>query len=114
MRITGEENNILILKELSKRLRDLRISEALTQADLAEKSGVSVKTIERLEKGENPNFFNLLNVMRTLGVLSNLQVMLPEPRVSPEELRERGKKRQRVTEKQKNKDKKQFIWGEDK
>ena len=84
MRITGNENNILVLKELGERIKDLRISENMTQNDLADRSGVSVKTICRIEKGDNLSIMNYLNVLRALGILENLQLIVPEKRVSPE------------------------------
>ncbi len=114
MRITGFENNILVMKELGERIQDLRISEAMTQEDLADRSGLSLKTVARIEKGENTGIFNLLNVLRALGVLSNIEVLLPEKRVAPNELREMGKKRQRVSARQKLNDRIPFKWGDEK
>ncbi len=113
MKISGEENNVVILRELGERIQDLRVSEAMTQADLAKRSGVSPKTIERMENGENTNLFNLLNVMRALGILSNIQDIVSEKRTSPNELHERGKKRQRATRKQKDTELKRFVWGDE-
>jgi transcriptional regulator with XRE-family HTH domain len=113
MRITGNENNILILKELGERIKDLRIAENMTQNDLADRSGVSVKTICRIEKGDNLSIMNYLNVLRALGILENLQLIVPEKRVSPEELHERGKKRERVSAKQKRQATRPFKWGDE-
>ena len=114
MRISGEENNTLILKELGERIQDLRISEAMTQEDLAARAGVSLKTIVRMESGDNSNLFNMLNVLRSLGVLSNIEVLVPPKRVAPQELHERGKKRQRVSSKQKTGERIPFKWGDEK
>ncbi len=38
---------------IGDRLRDLRIEQALTQAELAEKAGVTRNTVARLERNEN-------------------------------------------------------------
>ena len=114
MKITREENNIRIMKELGERVQDLRISEALKQSDLAKHAGVSKKTVERLENGENTSLFNFLNVMRALGVLDNVEVLLPQKRIAPKELHERGKKRRRVTDRQKQQEIIPFQWNEDK
>ena len=113
MRITGNENNVLILKELGERIKDLRIAENMTQNDLADRSGVSVKTICRIEKGDNLSVMNYLNVLRALGILENLQLVVPEKRVSPGELHKRGKKRERVSAKQKRQVTRHFKWGDE-
>ena len=49
MKLTGVETNKIILKELGQRIKDIRISMSLTQEELALKSGVSIRTIVRLE-----------------------------------------------------------------
>ena len=35
--------------ELSKRIKELRINKGLTQTDLSDKSGISLRTIQRIE-----------------------------------------------------------------
>jgi transcriptional regulator with XRE-family HTH domain len=37
---------------IGDRLKDLRIEQALTQAELAEKAGVNIATVARLERNE--------------------------------------------------------------
>lgn len=39
--------------ELQKRVKDLRIKHGLSQEDLAEKTGLSLRTIQRIENGES-------------------------------------------------------------
>jgi len=39
--------------ELQKRVKDSRIRQGLSQDDLADKSGLSVRTIQRIENGES-------------------------------------------------------------
>jgi transcriptional regulator with XRE-family HTH domain len=38
---------------IGDRLKDLRIEQALTQADLADKAGVALNTVARLERNES-------------------------------------------------------------
>lgn len=50
-------------------LRKLRIKKGLTQGDLAEKAGYSIRTIESIERGKNtPEFHTLQILALALGV----------------------------------------------
>tara|TARA_B100001093_G_scaffold358597_1_gene343181 strand:+ start:1329 stop:2123 length:795 start_codon:yes stop_codon:yes gene_type:complete len=53
--------------ELSKRIKDLRIKKGLTQANLSEKSGVSLRTIQRIENNEvSPSIYSLKKISNVL------------------------------------------------
>ena len=113
MKITGYENNTVIMEELGQRIKDTRISMRYTQADMEEKSGVALRTILRIEKGESVSMENMLNVLRALGVLSNLELLLPEQSVKPTDLADQKPKRKRVTKSQKRPAAGAWVWGED-
>lgn len=72
-----------MLTELGRRLAQFRIGLNLTQAELARKAGVGKRTLERLEAGETTQTRTLLRVLRELDLLSQLDVLLPEPRPRP-------------------------------
>jgi transcriptional regulator with XRE-family HTH domain len=55
--------------ELQKRVKDLRIKKGLSQEELAEKSGLSLRTIQRIENGESvPRGDTLKRISITLQV----------------------------------------------
>ena len=56
MKITGYENNAGIMAELGQRIKDTRIAMNYTQTEMEEQSGVALRTILRIEKGESVNF----------------------------------------------------------
>lgn len=99
MKIFGTENNKYILKELGMRLRDTRIGMSFTQEEMAERAGISTKTIERIEKGHNVKIEGLLNLMRAMGLLQNMEVLIPEQTLSPTIQHDYGKKRVRAASK---------------
>ena len=69
----------------------------MTQSELAERSGVSMGTVVRLERGETVSVLLLISILRTLGVLENLETLLPELGISPMQLRRmQGKTVRRV------------------
>lgn len=91
-----------ILERLAKRLKDYRIRKSFTQKDLAEKSGVSLASIQKIEQGKSVSFNLLLAVLRSLRLLNNLEALVPDVSISPIELlKEQGAKKQRVRKKNK-------------
>lgn len=89
-----------ILLRLGGRIRDYRIRMELTQGELADKSGVSMGTVVRIEQGKAVSTLLLITILRTLGVLENLETLLPELGISPIQLRKmQGRKVQRIRHK---------------
>ena len=87
-----------VLRELGARLKTLRLQQNLRVQDLAADSGVSPRTIDRLEAGRSIGTENLVRVMRGLGRLRSFEALVPVPEVSPYEIaRLRGKVRQRAS-----------------
>jgi len=86
-----------VLTELGTRFRRLRLTQNLRVADLAVKSGVSARTITRLEAGTSIALDHVVRILRALGRLQALDSFLPPPVVSPIELLKlKGKVRARA------------------
>lgn len=87
-----------ILDELGERLRRERLNRNLTRENLAERAGVSVKTIHNLETGGGPSLTTVIRVMRGLGLVERLDALVPKPSLSPMELLKlEGNRRQRAS-----------------
>ena len=99
MRITYENNNSAVLNELGARIKRGRIDMQISQADFAKKAGISTHTLSVAENGGDIRFSNLLRILRVLGCLENLNLLLPELTLNPEDYLELGKERQRVSKK---------------
>jgi len=77
---TAEE----ILKDLGVRLSELRLSRGLTQEDLAQRAGVSKRSLERLEKSEgNPRLSVLVSVCQVLGLVQGFDALVPAVELGP-------------------------------
>ena len=113
MKLTGRESNEVILKEIGKRIKDKRVSLSLTQKDLAEKAGVSTRTITYAESGENTSLSHILSIMRVLKISGNIDILIPEVRTNPLDVLKYGHKRERASSK-KVEEKTDFKWGNDK
>ncbi len=57
----------------------------MSQAELADKSGVSISTIKRMEDGEIKNFESLIRILRILGKLDVFVPLIEEEPLSPNE-----------------------------
>src|SRR6056300_385663 len=86
-----------ILFDLGKRLKQQRLNQNHTGKGLAERSGVSQRTITGFERGEkNISLINFIELLRTLKRVDNLEELVPEiPLVSPLEMMELEKKKRK-------------------
>lgn len=92
-----EMSNPAILLKIGNRIRDTRIRQDKTQAELAVASGVTPLTVANIEKGKSVSSLILISVLRELGLLENLENLVPEAKISPLQLKKiQGKKRSRV------------------
>ena len=104
------------IRTISEKLKNYRIDYPLTQKQLAEKSGVSLRSIQRFEKGEDIQFSNLIKLLSALDLGSNIDALVPDVTRRPSAFVDKKSRRQRVHI---AKDKsggaiKPFQWGDEK
>lgn len=101
-----------IIQEIGKRLNRRRLDMMLTQEMVAERSGVSKRTVERLEAGESTQLSNFIRILRSLELIHRMEEFLPEAKAGPMELLlNKGKERQRA--RTGSMEKKPWTWDED-
>jgi len=104
-----------ILCEIGKRIQTLRISENITQAQLARKTGVSMSTIARMEQGFSVKTDSLIGVMRELKIIENLDIAFPQQEVRPMDLINYSEKKRKRASKQKPEEiTNNWKWGDEK
>ena len=113
MKLTGYENNEVVLSELAQRIRDQRLVLGLTQVELAKKSGISSRTVARLESGDGIALDGLLGILRSLGILRNLDLLVPEYRMPPTEAFDGQRKRKRASASKNTQPDKAWTWGDE-
>ncbi len=102
------------LETLGRRLARHRLNRNLTQAALAEEAGVSKPTVQRIEAGHSSQTSNLVRILRALGLLGNLDGLVPEPGVSPmQQIESHGKPRQRASTPKSNDEAEPWRWGDE-
>ena len=101
-----------ICLEIGRRLALIRLSVGLSQEDLAVRSGVAKRTIERLESGTaNPKIDAFVRVCQALGRADGFEQLLPKPELGPLALAN-GERMPRRARKRKNMGVRP-IWKED-
>lgn len=79
------QTNTEIVRSLGKRFREYRLALRLTQAEVSERSGVSLPTIKRFELGLTYNITmgNFISLLKSIGYENEMDQLLPEIPVSP-------------------------------
>lgn len=96
--IYGQSNSDIV-RQLGRRFRQYRIAMQMKQSEVAQKAGLSIFTLSQFENGRSSNITmaNLAALLRIIGLLENVDQLLPELPVSPYELeRIQKKERKRV------------------
>lgn len=74
MKIDNSISNELILDQIGQQIVNQRKGNGITQAGLAEKAGVSKRTIERLEAGKSIQMINYIKLLRVFGLTGKLNL----------------------------------------
>lgn len=100
------------LNMIGNRIKLYRINSNLSQQELADQSGVSVRTISRLEQGASVQLEGLICILDALNVAGNFELLIPDQTRDPfYYVKNKEKQRQRVG--RKNDFDKKFKWGDD-
>ncbi len=98
---------------LCNQIERIRLSRNITQLQLSEEAGVSLRTIGRLEKGEGVSLDTFIRVMMALGLQQNLKMLLPEPSIKPiERVGIVRKERKRAHPSSSSIKKQRWTWGD--
>jgi len=106
-----------VLEHLGERLSRYRLDHNVTQADLAREAGIHKNTVFRLEAGESTQTKNLIRVLRVLGLLEQLDALVPEPAPSPlkllDALEQQRKRAVSKSDRQSDSKPSDWTWGDD-
>ncbi|MBR0197552.1 MAG: helix-turn-helix transcriptional regulator [Kiritimatiellae bacterium] len=100
------------LAEVGRRIASLRLSMNLSQQELALRSGVSKRSLERLEQGVgNLQLKAFLSICSALRLTPGLEALLPPVELTPQQLFNRQRIRKRA--RKRNGAQVTTIWGSD-
>ena len=83
MKLTNDNSDSAVLKEMGNRIAQYRLNQDKTQAALAQEAGVSNRTMTRVENGNSIQASSLIRILRALKLVDNLDGLIPEPVASP-------------------------------
>ena len=83
MKITELSPDRLILHELGRRVAHLRKRQGFTQTQLSEEAGIGIATLRRIESGSGGQMETWLKILKTLGLVSNIDDAIPPIVPSP-------------------------------
>ncbi|MDO5441665.1 MAG: helix-turn-helix transcriptional regulator [Bacillota bacterium] len=107
------KSTAIYLKEIGEKIKLYRVSKGLTQQQLEEKTGVSARSISRLEQGQSIHMDSFVKILCALNLEDNLSMLIPDQRDRPSfYLKKVGNPKYRARKKAHPQS--TFVWGEDK
>lgn len=99
------------IRELGQKIKTYRIMKEMSQQDLEDKTGVSKRSISRLEQGESVQVDNLFKILLALNLGENIEMLVPDQTKRPSFYLEKADdKPKRV---RKRTEKSEFKWGDE-
>lgn len=71
------------IRDLGQKVKTYRIMNGMSQQDLEDKSGVSKRSISRLEQGGSVQVDNLFKILLALGLGDNIELLVPDQTKRP-------------------------------
>lgn len=99
------------IKDLGEKIKIYRIMKEMSQQDLADQTGVSKRSISRLEQGESVQLDNLLKILLALELGDNIELLVPDQTKRPSYYL--GKTDSRPKRVRKRTEKSDFKWGDE-
>ena len=98
------------IRELGQKIKTYRIMKEMSQQDLEDKTGVSRRSISRLEQGESVQD-NLFKILLALELGENIELLVPDQTKRPSFYLEKADDKPKRVRKRTEKGK--FKWGDE-
>lgn len=96
---------------IGKRVKEYRAYSGISQKDLEEKTGISIRTISRLEAGNSIQLDSFVKILTALNLDENIQILIPDQSIRPSTFLPKNKIKQRAYRKR-NKTS-TYKWGDE-
>lgn len=109
--MNNQKNSQEYIKGLGQKIKTYRIMNEMSQQDLEDKSGVSKRSISRLEQGESVQVDNMFKILLALGLGDNIELLVPDQTKRPSYYL--GKSENKPKRVRKKTEKNEFKWGDE-
>ena len=83
MKLTKQHTTEAVLAEIIHRLVQRRIELGLTQQDVADQTGIAIRTLKQIEAGGNCQFSTMIRLLQAYDLVDRLDILVPEASISP-------------------------------
>lgn len=109
--MNGKKDYQEYIRELGRKIKTYRIMKEMSQQDLEDKTGVSKRSISRLEQGKSVQVDNLFKILLALDLGENIELLVPDQTKRPSYyLKKTVDEPKRV---RKRTEKSEFKWGDE-
>lgn len=109
--MNNQKNYREYIKDLGRKIKDYRIMSDMSQQDLEDKTGVSKRSISRLEQGESVQLDNLFKILLALGLGEHIDLLVPDQTKRPSYYLERPENKAKRVRRKKIQN--NFKWGDE-
>ena len=102
-----------ILKELSERFKQHRLSLDISQKEICEKTGLSKTTIHRFENGSDISLLNMIKLLSAVDLTEKIDLLIFDFRKSPMFYVDNNENKKRVKKSKIKDENVPWKWGED-
>lgn len=81
----SSQNSDHYIAQLGEKLERARLSQNISQANLAQQAGISARTLRRFESGEGGTLDSFIRLLMALKLDGNLDVLIPDSTIRPME-----------------------------
>ena len=82
MKLTKQSAIEAVLTEITRRSVQRRIELGLTQQEVSDQTGISLRTIKQFESGGDCRFSTLIRLLQAYDLTDRLDILVPEPSIS--------------------------------
>ena len=109
--MNGKKDYQEYIRELGQKIKRYRVTKEISQQDLEDKTGVSKRSISRLEQGESIQVDNLFKILLALDLGENIELLVPDQTKRPSFFLEKADDRPKRV--RKRTEKSEFKWGDE-
>ena len=103
-------SDIAIVSKIGEFIKNERLNNNKTQAQLADEAGINRWTISQIENGEAITMISLIQIMRALNILHLLEIFSVKQEISPIELAKMEQNKRQRARNSDNDNKKKSDW----